>query len=616
MSAVAVKGFGWSSRDELIAAIDHDLLAWNLKSNPPSLVGRQGNTDLISNPQRYVSVAMHGTDIGWAVTIPSELRTFRVANGRVEVMESVKVPGEGNSRICRIDPGNRRLAIGKADGSVVLFDTTTKTFGSLLTEVHADSVQAMVWLSERRLVTGSRDGGFAVWDVSDEGEASLWYRLQLDAPVSDIAPTADKRGVYVACSDETSLRVLDLSFIDSELTTLFSKTSSESISEPVPPFEPIPDNSRKPPVKQTNIAGTLTRNDSDRPLAPAANYSAERKAAEWVLSIGGQITINGENGEPLALRDGKLPDADFTLDAVNLAEPPRFTNEGLSRLNACRRFNSLRLAQVAKLTDQGFAHLKHSRVRELILDGCPLLTDGVMESVATLQGLESLSVQRMKVTDAGIAALAPLKWLRTVNVATSQITDAGLLELARICPDIRDVRIDWSTGSQSVSGIARFHRLTQLQINGRQLTDDAVIIVNSIPNIGVLIVRAPMNDDTVRRLGSLKTVREFQLDSTADESAVHFSPTIFSDVEWPEGLHAFYFNGSAVSPRDEDLLHLASLPDMKVIGVSSVKESRHLQRYTRSGLVKLRESRPDLHIEVEHVVYEPGKPSPPAAAQD
>jgi WD40 repeat protein len=613
VNAGAISGFGWSAGDALIAAIDYELVAFNLKTNPPSLMGREPTINLIETPRRYASVAMNGTDIGWAVTIPSELRTFRVEDGRVEITHRLKVPGQGNSRICRIDPGNRWLAVGKADGSVVLFDTTKKTFRPLMTEGHADSVQAMVWLNNRRLVTGSRDGWFAVWDVSAEGQASLWYRLQLHVPVSDIAPTADKQAVYVACSDETSLRVLDLAVIDRELAELFSKSSTSSPSDPFPAAPELVAMKQNRP----NIAGTAARGVTERVLAPAINYAAERKAAEWVLSIGGQVTINDIDGKPLALRDGKLPDTDFTLDTVNVVEPPRFTNEGLSKLSACRKFTSLSLARVAKLTDSGFSHLKQARVRDLLLDGCPLLTDGVMDTVATLEGLESISLQRIKVTDAGIAAFAPLKWLRTINVATSQITDAGLLELALICPKIDSMSIDWSPdGKQSVRGIARFQHLMQFIINGGQLTDDAVVVVNSIPTLNILTIRSPMNDLTIKRLSMLKALRVLRLDSTGDESVARFSATILNDIEWPRGLQALYFNGSAVSPRDEDLLYLAKSPNLKVIGVGCLKEARHLQHYTHSGLVKLRELRPDLHIEVEHVAYEPGKPLPPTAPQD
>ncbi|MEK6258147.1 MAG: protein kinase [Planctomycetota bacterium] len=619
LNAGNVAGFGWSARGDLVAAIDVDLFAWNLQTNPPRLIGREVPNNLLGGVRSYASMAMNGTDVGWAVTIQSDLRKFRVGDGRIEVTNRVQVPGEGNSRICRIDPSNGRLAIGKADGSVVLFDTKKEVFGTLMTEGHANSVQAMLWLNERRLLTGSRDGWFAIWDVSADGQLSLWYRLQLNAPVSDIAPTADKQAVYVACSDETSLRVLNLSAIDSELEELFSKNSPATQSAPAFQSDPVSASPKKVAVKPglTSIAGTAIQGVQQSALTPIANYAAEREAADWVLSLGGTVSLNDMDGTPLPLSNGKLPDANFTLNTVELVEPPRFTNEGLSKLSACRRFTSLRFAQVANLTDKGFSHLKQVRVRDLFLDGCPLLTDGVMDTVATLEGLESLSLQRIKVTDAGIAALASLKWLRTINVATSQITDAGLLELALICPMIDSMSIDWSPdGKQSVRGIARFQHLMQFIINGGQLTDDAVVVVNSIPTLNILTIRSPMNDLTIKRLSMLKALRVLRLDSTGDESVARFSATILNDIEWPQGLQALYFKGSAVSPRDEDLLYLAKSPNLKVIGVGSLKEARHLQRYTHSGLVKLRELRPDLYIEVEHVAYEPGKPLPLTAPQD
>lgn len=611
LNAGEVVGFGWTSRGELVAAIEAELFAWNPQINPPRLIGRAAPPDLFSGVRSYASLAMNGADVGWAITIQSELRRFQVGDGQIAITKRMPVPGDGNSRICRIDPSNRWLAISKADGSVVLFDTTSEVFSTPMTEAHADSVQAMCWLSNRRLVTGSRDGWFANWNVSDKGEASLWYRVQLKAPVSDIAPTAEKQAVYVACSDETSLRVLDLACIDRELAMLFSTSPASSPSDP---FSTVPATVAKKRTRG-NVTVRVTCSVMGMSSVAAINHAAEREAAEWVLSIGGHVTVNEIGGRPLTLSDGKLPDVNFTVDTVSLVEPSRFTNEGLSKLSACRRFASLRFVRVANLTDEGFSQLKGVRVRELLLDGCALLTDEAMDSVATLEELESLSLQRVGITDAGIAALAPLQFLRTINFGTSQITDAGLLELALICPKIDNVSIDWSPdGKQSVRGIARFHHLMQFIINGGQLTDDAVVVMNTIPALDILTIRSPMDDLTLKRITRIKALRVIHLDSTGNESITSLSATILSDITWPQGLQALYFNGSSVSPRDEDLLSCAYIPGLKVIGVGCPNDEP--QRYTHSGLLKLRELRRDLYIEVGRVAYEPDSPLPLTAPKD
>jgi Leucine-rich repeat (LRR) protein len=119
------------------------------------------------------------------------------------------------------------------------------------------------------------------------------------------------------------------------------------------------------------------------------NDSPDRKAAEWVLSIGGSVTINdGQDREIKAAKD--LPAGPWTLRVVDLHDNPKVTDAGLKEL-------------------------------------------------ARLKQLQWLHLYQTKVTDAGLKELAALKNLHTLDLRDTKVTDAGLKELRKALPGCRIV---------------------------------------------------------------------------------------------------------------------------------------------------------------------------------
>lgn len=223
--AEAIAGFAWTDSGELIAAIDCDIFVWKIEGDKePTLVGRQVSAEVFGRPEKYVSVVSAIGRSFWGLTFSGQVRYGHLAGPKMQIARSWSSPGEADARICQLSPDKRWLAIGKSDGSAVLFDTSTESFGAVQTAGHSGALQAMCWLDQHRLITGGTDGSLTLWRIDEHGDANLWYRMELNAPVSDIAATPDDRGVYVACSDETSLRVIDLQTIDDALAELIDPT--------------------------------------------------------------------------------------------------------------------------------------------------------------------------------------------------------------------------------------------------------------------------------------------------------------------------------------------------------------------------------------------------------
>jgi len=597
--AGAIAGFGWTSRGELVAAIDNQIRAWSLDGVTPQKVAAEPALEILQDLPRYASLAMNGGDVGWAVTIGSQLRSFRVREGYVEVTQRWAIPGEGNTRLCRLSPSNRWLAIGRADGSLVTFDTASKEFKTLQNEAHTDSLQAMVWLDERRLVTGSRDGSLAVWNVDEIGEATLWYRLDLKVPVSDVAPTKDHQAVYVACYDETSLRVIDLRVIDREIAKLFS----DSVEAP-------PADSGVPQSVTSGLETLLAERESDldvvnrimvqaRQEEPVTtvdiNYTIEREAAEWVLALGGRLTVVSREGVELAVNDRRLPVDNFLVRDVVLDACPDFTGENLQKLLRCRALYTLSLTGLPQLDDSALSTLGDLPLRSLVLERCPNLTDNVLDQVAGLPQLESLTLATGRLTDDGLARLATLPGLRTLTLAEQRVTSKGLARLADACPRLTTIDLSAADADRvTADALAPLVELKEVRLSGPQLTDSAVTVLNSLSELTTLRIMHSASDDCLRRLAKLATVKTLSIQSTQQEDNTKLTRGIDAEIDWPPPLTSLSLTGADLSPSDEGLSRLTSLPRLKALRLDCRQSSATPPRYSRVGLNRIHRLRPDI----------------------
>ncbi|MBI1914598.1 MAG: hypothetical protein HYS12_07650, partial [Planctomycetes bacterium] len=95
----------------------------------------------------------------------------------------------------------------------------------------------------------------------------------------------------------------------------------------------------------------------DPPAIPAA-ADPDRRAAEWVLSIGGTINIKENGKERQTGAVGDLPRRAFELTDVRLGGNPKVSDAGLAHFKDCKNLTHLILTAATKVNDAGLAHFK------------------------------------------------------------------------------------------------------------------------------------------------------------------------------------------------------------------------------------------------------------------
>ena len=178
-------------------------------------------------------------------------------------------------------------------------------------------------------------------------------------------------------------------------------------------------------------------------IEPGSN--PDRKAAEYVLSIGGTVRVNDKDSDIKAVAD--LPKEPFRLTVVGLAKNSVVTNAGLAAFKDCKNLTELNLALCDELGDAGLAHFK----------GCTKLHD--------------LDVSGTRVTDAGLATLAANDKLFRLTANVTDIGDAGLAALDKHT-DIGFLFLnDTKLTDASLKRFANLKKLAVLQIDGTAVTD-------------------------------------------------------------------------------------------------------------------------------------------------
>jgi hypothetical protein len=134
---------------------------------------------------------------------------------------------------------------------------------------------------------------------------------------------------------------------------------------------------------------------------PAAKGDPDRKAAEWVLSAGGTVQINGETED--IKKPGDLPKGDLRLTAITLTAPVKEAD--LSACQGCANLTVLYLVGT-QIGNQGLAQFKDSKgLKELYLSGTKV-DDGSVTTIKQFTKLTDLSVGQTKITEKGVQELA------------------------------------------------------------------------------------------------------------------------------------------------------------------------------------------------------------------
>ncbi|MEZ6125230.1 MAG: protein kinase [Planctomycetaceae bacterium] len=260
---------------------------------------------------------------------------------------------------------------------------------------------------------------------------------------------------------------------------------------------------------------------------PTAITVNQLPIAEWVFSVGGQLSLSGDGSRMLVSRS-QLPSGSFDIAAIDLSDCRRLKDEDLARIGKLPLLSELNLARTP-ISDAGLLRLKSLNSLELLnLQACPV-TSGGMVSLANLTDLTELVLLETAVADDGFGALEKLNRLQRCYVSGSQIdndclkticesfssleylfverssiTDLGLVHLRKLT-NLKTLSLTLAPVTDAgTSHLVAVYSLQQLLIQGTQISSRAVAeIQRQLPTCRVYGGRFDERRGTVARILSL-----------------------------------------------------------------------------------------------------------------
>jgi serine/threonine protein kinase len=156
----------------------------------------------------------------------------------------------------------------------------------------------------------------------------------------------------------------------------------------------------------------------------ATSADADRRAAEYVLSIGGFVKIDDQEQKIYAAAD--LPREPFRLTVVDLPKNPQVSDAGLAIFKDCRNVKVLALYHNSQVTDAGLAHFQNCKaMTQLHLQGT-VVTDAGLACFQGSQSITDLYLSGPLISDTGLPYFKGCKEMGRLCVAATRVSDAGL----------------------------------------------------------------------------------------------------------------------------------------------------------------------------------------------
>ncbi|MEX2287437.1 MAG: protein kinase [Planctomycetaceae bacterium] len=349
-----------------------------------------------------------------------------------------------------------------------------------------------------------------------------------------------------------------------------------------------------------------------QPAGPA-NQDFDRRAAEWVLSLGGRVEVRLAHGNQTVGPGGNLPIEAFQLQQVNLndKEVPDaalanleglaglvslhlyntpVTDAGLVHLKGMKNLKELNLLRT-KITDAGLTYLKSLNGLVFLSLGRTPVTDDGLANLQGLTDLERLDLSHTRVTDACVQRLQSFPKLKDLNLAYTKVTDAGLIRLSGMT-SLEGLHLEGTTvtdtGLQQIQGLKN---LRSLNLSDTRVTDAGMAHIGGLTNLEQLdLIAIPLMDAGLKHLQNLTKLRILFLQRTqvSDAGLAQLLPRL-TDLEvlaMPRAttdaglahlkgltkLYALYLDGSQVT--DSGLARIQELlPGLKQIVLSETQVS-------------------------------------------
>lgn len=263
------------------------------------------------------------------------------------------------------------------------------------------------------------------------------------------------------------------------------------------------------------------------------------------------------------------------------------TDDWLARLSDVATLRRVDLANCA-IQGQGLRHLsKLTDLREVNLTLTPV-TDDALRHLGGLTELRVLGLASTQCTGTGFTHLKALKKLESVNFHFTPLNDDGLRAISQVPIS---GRLWFAHTRFTDAGAASLSNLTQLKRCGIGSTDkassgEAVAALSRLPLEDLALL-----DNQATPAGLVHAVKI----STLRRLDVSHAPTVTDEslrlVSRMPALEEFRLGSAKVT--DDGLMELVATKSLKKLSISGLK------LVTPAGVERLRQARPDLHIEVK-----------------
>ncbi len=166
------------------------------------------------------------------------------------------------------------------------------------------------------------------------------------------------------------------------------------------------------------------------------NYAnSDRRVAEWVLKLGGELSCVID-GEYISTSDPtKLPETGKVfLRSISLTGKGENVGDlELARLGALKDLQNLGIPG-ARFTDRGIVHLASLKSLTVLHIYSNEISDDGLRHLNSLTNLKFLHLRDTKVTNAGLKHLTSLAKLETVIVDGTKVNATGVAELQKVLP--------------------------------------------------------------------------------------------------------------------------------------------------------------------------------------
>lgn len=242
-------------------------------------------------------------------------------------------------------------------------------------------------------------------------------------------------------------------------------------------------------------------------------YAAERKAAEWVLSIGGKVTCRVGEKSINVKEATDLPSTHFDILTVDLSDSSDFTAQELAQLRqfeienfecSSPTFDDECMAEVGQIrslkglklsgtqvSDEGMVHLRGIyALSQLSLSGTPITDHGleiIVQNINNKGYFYYLYLHGTKVTNKGLRHLKWLTGLLDVRLDQTRITDDGLRYFADV-PSLRTIGlVGVGVSDVGLAELKTLPKLAELHLQGTLVTDHGLIQLQDTPKLALII---------------------------------------------------------------------------------------------------------------------------------